>query len=131
MTNTPKMIFDLATAAAVSAIKDEVAVRPEREEDFDCGFAWVTINPATGPLVKYCKEQIKEAGKGLENPAQYRATSNAETLYGSKGYPKGWQFWKPGNFRGQSIRIHLVGARAFAKVLTDNGITCTVGNRLD
>jgi hypothetical protein len=116
-------IFTEATTAAQEAVRLEVAREPEDMNAFDCGFAWVTVKPARGPFVSWCKKQ-----------AQAQKTAPALSLpfdYGDNAYGGGWQFWKPGYFQGQSIRIHEVGARAFAQVLVQHGIEAHVGMRLD
>lgn len=121
MTN-PATIFLHAKQAATQATLDEVNRQPEDMNAFDCGFAWVTIHPARGSFVSWCKAQIKALG-GERNYASRQ--------YGDKAYGGGWQFWKPGEFNGQSIRIHEVGARAFRDELAKYGISATVGSRLD
>lgn len=103
---TPEQIYAEATTAAVSAIK---ALGPEDEAAWDCGFAWVTIKPARGQFVSWCK-------------------ANG---HGSNGYPSGWEFWKPGKFAGQAIGHHRAGAEAFASVLARYGTRADVGSRLD
>jgi hypothetical protein len=118
-----KNIFLAAEAAAALAILQEVKARPEDPYAFDCGFAWVVVKPARGPFVKFCKDMIATLGE----------RSSAARKYGDKNWDGGWCFWKPGSevFNGQSIRIFEAGARAFAKVLNDNGINASVGSRLD
>lgn len=109
-------IFNEATIAAREAQKRMV----DHPLAFDCGFAWVTIG-GKDPFVRWCKEQIKRVGE----------RSREAMEYGDKGYPKGWQFWKPGRSSAQSIDIHLAGARAFAEVLNQYGIAASVGSRYD
>lgn len=121
MTATPETIFKAAQEAARKAVQAEVAREPENPYAFDCGFAWVIVKPATGPFVNWCKRQIEAVGEHSREALQY----------GSKAYEGGWQFWQPGEFSGQSVRIHKVGADAFAKVLTDHGLKAHVGSRLD
>jgi hypothetical protein len=79
------------------------------ENPFGCGFAWVNINPAKGPMVKY----LKALGVG------------------GKGYPKGYQIWNPSNNYTQDMDAKYAGAQAFAKVLSDNGVNAVAGCRLD
>lgn len=121
MTATPETIFKAAQDAARKAVQDEVAREPENPYAFDCGFAWVIVKPATGPFVNWCKRQIDAVGERSREAFQY----------GSKAYEGGWQFWQPGEFSGQSVHIHKVGADAFAKVLRDHGLKAHVGSRLD
>lgn len=103
----------------------------EREQPFNCGFAWVTID-GTSPLARYCRAEVKKAG----------GAQHASSTLGSKGYPRGWQFWKPGTWPTkaeagvdkmyeQDMDFHVAGARAFQEVLAQNGYSATVGSRLD
>ena len=79
------------------------------EGPMNCGFAWVTIKPARGPLVKYMK------------------SINA----GSKGYEGGYQVWNPSGLPTQDMSAKETGAYAFATILRNAGIDCSVGSRLD
>lgn len=60
-----------------------------------------------------------------------KASYAEKSRYGDKGYPRGWQFWKPGNHNGQSVRIFEAGARGFRDELAKYGIRADVGSRLD
>lgn len=112
-------ILTEAHDAARKAVAAEVAARPEREADFDCGFAWVIVE-GNSALARHCRAKLKDANN--------HATRDR---YGDKGYPKGWQWWKPGNFNGQSVRIHRKGAEAFIEALGRHGIRADAGSRLD
>lgn len=112
-----KAILLEAHGAAVAATADKV----ENMNALDCGFAWVTI-PGNSGLAKFCRKA---------QPDPLKVSYSDHHFYGSKGYPKGWQFWCPGNFNGQSMPIHLLGARAFAAVLAKHGIAAEVGCRYD
>lgn len=107
-------ILDEAHEAARKAVN---AMGPENMHALDCGFAWVTID-GNDPLARHCRKQLKES------PTMRRT-------YGDKGYPKGWQFWKPGDFDGQAVGHHEAGARAFRDKLAEYGIRADVGSRLD
>lgn len=77
-----------------------------------CGFAWVVIRPATGGFVRF----LKTRGVGYKN------------------YYGGWAV--PANPRvapdlAQSMEIKQAYARAFAKVLNDNGIKAYADSRMD
>jgi len=85
-----------------------------------CGFAWVVI-PGTCGLARYCREKAADPGM---HPGNRR-------WYGSKHWAKGWQFWNPGFYAGQSIDAAEKGAVAFAAVLKENGIDAQVGSRID
>ena len=118
-----KVLEEAHEAAEMAELK-EIAIRPENPYALDCGFAWVTID-GNSPLARFCRKKMRGYGKGKDN---YR---EAWIKYGDKGYPSGWQWWKPGEFNGQSIRIHEVGSRAFRDVLANYGYAATVGSRLD
>lgn len=91
------------------------------EDKFACGFAWVTID-GTSPLARHCRKMAKSTGASAHS---------ARRLYGDKGYPRGHQWWCPGNFPGQSVEAHEKGAIAFRDKLAEYGISATVGSRLD
>jgi hypothetical protein len=111
-----KSAHDAATAAQVGLVDNENA--------FDCGFAWVVIK-GTEPLARYCRAQLRALIKsGVQ---AYHMTH----LYGDKGYPNGWEFWKPGGSSLQSVHVHVAGANAFAEVLRAEGIFCNSRQRLD
>ena len=112
---------DFATilAEAHQAASDAQRNEVEQMNHFNCGFAWVTVD-GRHPLVRWCRQQSSPKAVGTE----FR-------MYGSKGYPKGWQWWCPGSFRGQDVDIHRKGAQAFADKLAEYGITATVDSRLD
>lgn len=122
MTVEPQHLFEAAIAAAQAAANAQNALLPpEAQRGFDCGFAWVTVKPAVGPFVTWCKKQIKEVGE----------RSAEAHKFGSRGYAGGWTFHCPGSLRTQSISVHQAAAEAFAKVLNDNGLDAHVASRLD
>ena len=65
-----------------------------------CGFAWVRIKPARGPFIKYLKEN---------------------KIGGLSGYG-GWTIWMGEFTSSQSIERKIEAAKAFVKVLKENGI---------
>ena len=73
-----------------------------------CGFAWINIKPARGKFVTW----LKKASIG-----------RTDSYYG------GYTIWV--NEFGQSVARKENYARAFAKVLGDNGITAYNMSRLD
>lgn len=114
-------VFGQALAAATAA-KLKFFQDGRREAPFNCGFAWVTI-PGNSGFARWCRKQTGHQ-------------------YGSKGYPKGWQFWGPGSWPtaeqagvetvyGQDMDVNIEGARAFAEVLKGYGVDATVGYRYD
>lgn len=114
-------VFEAAHKAAADAIDAEVAREPENMHAFDCGFAWVVVNNGLHPFVRWCRKMAKHP----------MLTDTQRAMFGDRSYPRGWQFWKPGNFAGQSVRIHRVGALAFAAVLNAAGIPAVARERLD
>ena len=73
-----------------------------------CGFAWVNIKPARGKFVTWMKKNN---------------IGRTDSYYG------GYTVWVSGF--GQSVTRKENYARAFAKVLGDNGITAYNMSRLD
>jgi hypothetical protein len=130
MTLTPEQIFNTALKAAHDAVAAEVARMPEGNH-MDCGFAWVVVKPARGKFISYCKEQIEKAYLDAPSSEKRVAKSRAESTYGDKHWNGGWCFWSPAKYNGQSIRFHEAGAKAFAKVLVDNGINAFADSRYD
>jgi hypothetical protein len=124
-----KAFSELLDRAYAAADRAQAGLR-ENPNAFDCGFAWVTVDPSNHAFVMWCKAQLK----GLEGPGGNR-DHDARRRYGSKGYPTGWQFWCPGSFHGQSMPIHEAGARAFRDVLAlapgMGGARVSVGSRYD
>ena len=100
-------VYQLASTAAKYAA--ELYSKKYGEGPMNCGFAWVDINPATGPMVQY----LKSIGVGR------------------KGYPKGYTIWDPSNSRTQDMSIKEAGAQAFAQVMREYGVNCYAGSRLD
>ncbi len=82
-----------------------------------CGFAWVKIRPANGPLAKWMKS------KGIGDKDDYQG---------------GWVVWigsehvsKEIDHYGQSMEIKYAYANAYAKVLSEAGHRATAFSRLD
>lgn len=104
--NAP-MVLAQAENAAVMATNDYL--RDTGAHPFNCGFAWVTIKPARGALVAEMKK------RGI----------------GRKGYHGGWQVWNPAHSMTQDMSAIYEGARAFANVLQEHGVTAYADSRLD
>lgn len=121
--------YEKILAEAIAAAKGAVEIASHKYPEMAgaCGFAWIKIDGTDG-LARHCRKQIKiiEA-QHLGNQETHRRTH----LYGSKGYPNGWQFWNPGNHIGQRVDIKEAGAIAFRDVLANYGIRADVGSRLD
>jgi hypothetical protein len=111
-----KDIVDKAYQAGIEAGKNAMPVPMyvidqgipiDRIDDGACGFAWVTVRPANSSFAIWAKKQ------GLMRP-----------MYGG-----GVTYWV--SSFGQSVDRKAAFAGAYAKVLRENGIQATAGDRLD
>lgn len=109
-------ILTQAHAAASAAMANSI-------EDWACGFAWVTVS-GNDPIARACRAELKRLNERPEGISKRR-------MFGAPGYPKGWQWWGPGDYHGQSINVKEAGARAFRDKLAEYGIVATTGSRLD
>lgn len=111
MTTVTKTAEQILAEAFAAADKEAVT----SNEDAYCGFAWVKIYPARGPLVKLLKE------KGI----------------GSKAYEGGWSISSSScttNARvssSQSMTLKENVCAAFAKSLQANGVRAYMSSRAD
>ena len=135
--NTPdyfEKILNEAHAAATAAIR-AMFDAGKSEQPFNCGFAWVTID-GTSPMARHCRKMANsETGQSKAFKSEYHHR------YGDKGYPRGWQWWGPGDWPSsqemghpvytQDMDFKAAGARAFQDVLGTYGYNATVGTRLD
>lgn len=129
-------IWAEAEEAAEKAMRDLTARYPTSRQtdgiydDGACGFAWITIRPARGPFITWCKKQNAEETK--RKSAEHGRTFPCHPK-GDNHWKSGWQLWQPGSskYRGQSVATYEAAANAFADVLTHHGIANTVGSRLD
>lgn len=98
-------IINQAKAAAQKAADETAAIMGDRD---CCGFAWIKIVPARGPLVK----ALKAIGLGEKSSWEpgYRISSN-ELI--------------PGYF-GQSMTVKEKATEAFVKVIRDAGIETSI-----
>lgn len=99
-------IYEQAYSAACDAESEFMA---KYGEPMYCGFAWVDISNGRDPFVNWCRKNN----------------------VGKKHWNKGWVIWNPTGNLTQSMDIKETGARAFAKVLRDNGIDAYMGSRAD
>ena len=106
-TKNPNLVIDEALKAAAEATADYII--KHGEHPFNCGFAWVVIRPATGPIVKALKER----------------------KLGDKAYGGGFSVWNPSKNFTQDMSAKYEGAKAFAKVLDAEGVVCFADQRLD
>lgn len=91
------LIPKAVTAAFINA---EVAGKMKFEQVGErdaCGFAWIIIRPARGPLVSYLKKQ------GI----------------GGNEYGGGYSIWMPGRQPTQSISVHEAAAKAFVETIKE------------
>lgn len=100
-------IVNEAFAAAKHATENCIAANPDVW--YPCGFAWVIIRPARGPLVTFLKK----------------------AKIGDKGVYSGWQIWNPSGHNTQWMDAKYYGAQAFAEVLKRHGYNCTPYSRMD
>lgn len=99
-------VYLAASNAAKGATNEFLAEHGDRD---CCGFAWVTIHPARGKFVSWCKKNN----------------------IGSKAYGGGWQIWNPSEACTQALTAKEKGAQAFARILKENGLTAHAGSRMD
>jgi hypothetical protein len=104
------MFASIVRDATEAATKATAAYLAEGHHWFPCGFAWVTIRPATGKFVNYLR---------------------AEGIGRRDTHEGGWKIWNPSNCSTQSMEALMAGATAYAKVLAANGVRCDVGSRVD
>ena len=104
---TPEQIYSDAMTAAKNAEREFME---QHGEPMYCGFSWVRIDKARQPFVTWLKKNN----------------------IGDKPYVgRGWHIWNPAGNNTQSMDIKMTGARAFAKVLRDNGIEAYADCRAD
>lgn len=106
-----RIFSDCEVAATRAAEQANASMPPEGQRGLDCGFAWVTIRPARGGFVNWCRA----------NKKGYRVD------WGSGG----WQIMCSGYHMTQSVSVHMAAADAFAKMLGRFGIKASTGSRLD
>lgn len=107
---TKSNVADIYNEATKSAAFHTIEyIQKHGEHPFNCGFAWVTIKPARGPMVAY----LKSIGKG------------------SRAHDGGFQVWNPSGHPTQDMSAKYEGACAFAAILQKHGIRAYAGSRLD
>lgn len=85
-----------------------------------CGFAWVTIRPATTPFARWLKANRFDVDRWV---------NEAEGGRWSKAYGGGYQFWVW--VGGQSVELKAAYARAYAETLREAGVEAYSASRLD
>jgi hypothetical protein len=103
-----KTQIELALQAARAAAQKMINDNPDVW--YPCGFAWVKIRPARGPVVK----ALKEMGLGKVD-----------------SYAGGYMVYNPSGNATQWMDAKIEGARAFAGVLKKMGVNATVQSRID
>lgn len=101
-------IVETAFAKAVQATSEMITANPEVW--YPCGFSWVKIKPARGPLVKYLKEN--NLGK-------------------TDSYEGGFVVYNPSKNHTQWMDAKHAGSRAFAAYLNEHGYKATACSRID
>jgi hypothetical protein len=86
------------------------------EDQYSCGFAWVTVYPENKGNTKLGKAERR----GLESIGFKKDWTG-----------KAWQLWNPGDYAGQNIDCKEEGAQAYAKVMKSHGFKAYAGSRLD
>lgn len=114
----PQELFTAADAAGRAAVQaatvrpmivtDEARNRQYFVEDGVCGFAWIKIRPARGAFVNWCKKN---------------------NIGRTDSFEGGYMIWV--SDYNQSMQKKETYARAFAKVLQDNGIKAYGMSRMD
>jgi hypothetical protein len=100
----------LIAAQEAAALATQTYLDENGGDNYPCGFAWVNIKPARGPLVKLLKE--KKIGR-------------TDDYYG------GYSIWNPSGNSCQNMYAKEAGARAFAGKIKELGIKISVNTRLD
>lgn len=103
-----KIQINLALQAASNAAQKLINENPDVW--YPCGFAWVKIRPARGPVVK----ALKEMGLGSID-----------------SYAGGYMVYNPSQNPTQWMDAKIEGARAFADALKAMGVKATVESRID
>ena len=103
-----KIKINLALKAAADAAQEMLDKNPGVW--YPCGFAWVKIRPARGPVVKALKEM---------------------DLGAVDGYAGGFMVYNPSKNITQWMDAKAAGARAFADALKEMGVNAIVETRID
>lgn len=113
---TYQEVANEAKSKAVQAVDKFFNDVLKGEDQYACGFAWVTVYPEHKGNTKLGKAERK----GLES------------IGFSKDWTgKAWQLWNPGDYRGQNIDAKEKGAEVYADVMKSYGFKAYAGSRLD
>lgn len=102
---------DMARIYAEAKIAGDAAAK-NRGDSMQSGVVWVSIRPARGPFVKWCK--ANRIGRTNKYEGGYYISSVDACA-----------------FAGQNVEAKLDGCSAFAAVLQANGIPATACDRLE
>jgi DNA-directed RNA polymerase subunit N (RpoN/RPB10) len=105
-----------ATEAASSAAKKFFDEKLNGQDQFACGFAWVTIYDFQGKKIR----ANSKMGKALEALGIKKSS-----------YDRVLKVWNPSKMMVQNVDTLEAGAEAYAKVLQKYGFTAYAGSRLD
>ena len=105
---TIKELIEKAQKAAEDATDAYIKQNPDQW--YPCGFAWVNIKPARGPLIT----EMKRMGLGRK-----------DEYYG------GWTIWNPSHHSTQCMDAKAAGAHAIADVLLEAGYKAYAAVRMD
>jgi len=105
-----------ATSKATSAVDTFFNNVLKGEDQYACGFAWVTVYPENKGNTKLGKAERA----GLESIGFKKDWTG-----------KAWQLWNPGNYAGQNIDAKEEGAQAYAQVMKSYGFKAYAQSRLD
>ena len=108
--NEIKDIVAKAKTAANTASREYLDVTLKGEDNYPCGFAWVSIHGVKGNTK--LGRNMKAAG--IE-----------------QDYTKAFQIWNPANINVQNVDVKEAGAQAAADVFTAYGFKAYAGSRLD
>lgn len=113
MNKTPISNIDpaeLIQQAMMAASEATAQYLSENSEWYPCGFAWVNIKPARGPVVA----KLKDLNLGY-----------------SDSYLGGYTVYNPSKNSTQSMYAKEAGARAFANIFKAHDVKVSVGTRMD
>lgn len=113
---TQTLTADLIRATAFRAADQFFQTRLGGQDQYACGFAWVTVYPKNKGNTRAGKAERKEL----------------EALGFRKDWTgKAYQLWNPSGMGVQNIDTLEAGAEAAAKLMQSYGYTAYSGSRLD
>jgi hypothetical protein len=113
MTAPQEIWTEVLAAAQAAALAQDAKLVAEGDRGLDCGFAWITISPARGPLVTYLKKTL----------------GPTRSYGGAAGY--GVWYSRLHDVPTQSISVHQAAVAAAVEVLAEYNIRASTGSRYD